>query len=66
MKSKPNHYRPITVTLYVNDLTKLDTMVDELKARGVFKASRSGLIRYALEKLTPEQLDTITRKDILQ
>jgi hypothetical protein len=34
--------------MYTEDLKRLDTMVDSLKARGLTKANRSALIRYAL------------------
>ena len=34
--------------MYTEDLKRLDTMVDALKARGLTKANRSALIRYAL------------------
>lgn len=65
MKTQPSGYGVICISLYTEDLTRLDTMVDKLKARGLNKANRSSLIRYALEQLTPEQLDNITRKDLL-
>ena len=62
---QPDGYATICISLYTEDLTRLDTMVDQLKARGLNKANRSGLIRYALEQLTDEQLNNITRKDLL-
>lgn len=65
MKPSNDGYATICISLYNDSLTRLDTMVDKLKARGLHKANRSGLIRYALEQLTPEQLDNITRKDLL-
>jgi hypothetical protein len=34
--------------MYTEDLKRLDGMVDQLKARGLTKANRSALIRYAL------------------
>ena len=34
--------------MYTDDLKRLDEMVDALKARGLTKANRSALIRYAL------------------
>ena len=37
--------------MYTKDLAQLDSMVDELKARGLTKANRSALIRAALEQL---------------
>jgi hypothetical protein len=48
---KPSHYKVICISLYNEDLTRLDAMVDELKERGFTKANRSALIRFALEQV---------------
>ena len=45
---KPTHYKVICISMYTEDLARLDAMVDSLKARGLTKANRSALIRYAL------------------
>jgi hypothetical protein len=45
---KPQHYKVICISMYTEDLERLDKMVDALKARGLTKANRSALIRYAL------------------
>lgn len=45
---KPTHYKVICISMYTKDLKRLDDMVDTLKARGMTKANRSALIRYAL------------------
>ncbi len=45
---KPSHYKVICISMYMDDLKRLDDMVDALKARGLTKANRSALIRYAL------------------
>lgn len=45
------HYKVICISLYNEDLHKLDAMVDELKGRGFTKANRSALIRTALEQV---------------
>jgi hypothetical protein len=45
---KPRHYKVICISMYTEDLERLDKMVDALKARGLTKANRSALIRYAL------------------
>ena len=45
---KPSHYKVICISMYTEDLTRLDSMVEQLKARGLTKANRSALIRYAL------------------
>jgi len=47
-EEKPTHYKVICISMYTDDLKRLDTMVDTLKARGLTKANRSALIRYAL------------------
>lgn len=47
-ESKPAHYKVICISMYTEDLKRLDRMVEELKARGLTKANRSALIRYAL------------------
>jgi hypothetical protein len=44
--------------MYTKDLAQLDALVDSLKARGMTKASRSALIRAALEQV---DLDKIPR-----
>jgi hypothetical protein len=49
--NKPAHYKVICISLYNDDLSRLDAMVDELKARGFTKASRSALIRMALDQV---------------
>ncbi len=48
---KPQHYKVICISLYTKDLARLDAMVDELKSQGVTKASRSALIRAALDQV---------------
>ena len=48
---KPAHYKVICISLYNDDLRRLDAMVDELKERGFTKANRSALIRFALEQV---------------
>jgi hypothetical protein len=55
---KPAHYKVICISLYTKDLERLDALVDELKARGLTKASRSALIRFALDQV---DLDKVPR-----
>jgi hypothetical protein len=45
---RPTHYKVICISMYTDDLARLDGMVDALKARGLTKANRSALIRHAL------------------
>jgi len=55
---KPTHYKVICISMYTDDLKRLDTMVDSLKARGLTKANRSALIRYALSAI---DLDSVPK-----
>ncbi len=57
-QEKPTHYKVICISMYNEDLARLDALVDALKARGMTKASRSGLIRAALDQV---DLDKIPR-----
>lgn len=50
-QEKPTHYKVICISMYTRDLERLDGLVDELKKRGVTKASRSALIRAALDQV---------------
>jgi hypothetical protein len=53
---KPEHYQVICISLYTEDLARLDEMVAELKAAGHRKMSRSALIRFALDQVDPAKL----------
>ena len=53
---KPVHYKVICISMYMDDLKRLDDMVESLKARGLTKANRSALIRYALSGVNLEQV----------
>ncbi|MGD8606460.1 MAG: hypothetical protein PVH21_04160 [Myxococcales bacterium] len=48
-KKKPDHYDVICISLYTEDLARLDKMVAKLKKRGHRRISRSALIRFALD-----------------
>lgn len=56
--NKPTHYKIICISMYTKDLGRLDSLVGELKARGMTKANRSALIRAALDQV---DLDKIPR-----
>jgi len=56
VEPKAQHYKVICISLYNTDLTALDQMVDTLKARGLTKANRSALIRYALSHVDLDQV----------
>ena len=51
MGERPGHYKVICISMYNDDLERLDAMVDELKGRGFTKANRSALIRHALNQV---------------
>lgn len=55
-KPKPTHYQVICISLYEEDLARLDEKVSKLKAGGHRKMSRSALIRYALDTADLEGL----------
>lgn len=57
-KPKAEHYKVICISMYTGDLEQLDGMIDELKRRGLTKANRSALIRFALTQL---DLDAVPR-----
>ena len=48
-KSQPSHYRIVSISLYNEDIEKIDNLVAELKKMGHTKANRSALIRYAID-----------------
>jgi hypothetical protein len=49
VKPKPTHYKIVCISLYNEDIERLNELVAELKRRGHTKASKSALIRYALD-----------------
>jgi hypothetical protein len=55
---KPTHYKVICISMYTKDLERLDSLVKQLKKRGLTKANRSALIRAALEQV---DLDRVPR-----
>ena len=50
-KAKPTHYKIVCISLYTDDIERLQSMVDELKRRGHTKANKSQLIRAALDQV---------------
>ena len=57
-KARPDHYKVICISLYTEDLARLDGAVRTLKQRGFTKANRSAVLRVAMEQLN---LDRIKR-----
>ena len=55
---KPQHYKIVSISLYNEDIERLDKMVRELKRRGHYKANKSQLIRQALAAL---DLDSVPK-----
>ena len=55
-KTKPDHYDVICISLYKEDLERLDAKVAELKSRGHRRVTRSALIRHALDTIAMDAL----------
>jgi hypothetical protein len=53
---RPDHYKVISISLYNEDIERLDQLVKDLKARGHSRASRSMLIREALRQIDLESV----------
>ncbi len=50
-KPRPEHYKVVCISMYTEDLSRLDEMVTELKRRGFSRANRSSVLRLAVEQL---------------
>lgn len=57
-KARPAHYKIVCISLYTEDIERLDQLVKELKRRGHTKANKSQVIRAALEQI---DLDKVPR-----
>ena len=55
-KPKPTHYKIVCISLYVEDIERLERMVGELKKRGHTKANKSQLIRAALDQVDLDRI----------
>ena len=53
---RPTHYKVISISLYTEDIERLNEMVKTLKAKGHSRASKSMLIREALRQLDLDQV----------
>ncbi len=53
---KPQHYKIISISMYTEDIERLEDMVAELKRRGNYKANKSQLIRHALAKVNLDEV----------
>jgi hypothetical protein len=54
--SRPEHYKVISISLYVEDIERLKTLVASLKKLGHSRANQSMIIREALRQFDPEQV----------
>lgn len=52
----PRKFKTICISLYDEDLEKLDEMVEKLKDEGYRNMSRSMLIRYSLSRFREEHV----------
>ena len=50
-KAKPTHYKIVCISLYTEDIERLEKLVQELKKRGHTKANKSQVIRAALDQI---------------
>jgi hypothetical protein len=55
-RPRPEHYKVICISLYNEDLARLDSLVQDLKRRGFTKASRSAVLRAAVEQFDPDRI----------
>lgn len=55
-RARPDHYKVLCVSFYNKDLAHLDDLVRGLKKRGFTKASRSAVLRAAVEQFDPSKI----------
>ena len=55
-KAKPTHYKVVSISLYNEDIERIDGLVKELKRRGFTKMNRSALIRFAIDTADIDKL----------
>ncbi len=51
---RPDHYKVISISLYVEDIERLKTLVNTMKRAGHTRANQSMVIREALRQLDTE------------
>lgn len=54
-------YKVICISMYLDDVRAVDAKVEELKARGHTKMSRSQLIRLALRRLSVDDVASMEK-----
>ena len=55
-RPKPSHYEILCISMYKDDLKRLDERVETLKRSGHRKMNRSALIRFALDTMDVSKL----------
>jgi hypothetical protein len=55
-KDKPTHYKIVCISLYTEDIERLEALVAELKRRGHTKANKSQVIRAALDQIDLDKI----------
>ncbi len=53
---RPVHYKVISISMYVEDIERLDALVAALRARGHTRANKSMVIREALRQIDLDQV----------
>lgn len=55
-KGKPSHYKVVSVSLYLDDIERLGSLVEAMKARGFTRMNKSLMIREALRQIDLDQI----------
>lgn len=55
-REKPTHYKVVCISLYTEDIARLEALVKELKRRGHTKANKSQVIRAALDQIDLDRI----------
>lgn len=55
-KTRPAHYKVVSISLYTDDIERLGDLVDQAKALGHTRANKSLLIREALRQLDLDKI----------
>lgn len=56
IKEKPTHYKLVCISLYNQDIARLEQHVSELRTRGHTKANKSQVIRFAIDHAPLEKM----------
>ena len=56
-RPRPDHYKVICISIYNEDLARLDELVQGLKKRGLTKANRSAVLRAAVEQFDSTKVE---------